>query len=70
MVAVWTVDSHWPPRVSRGRGMMTGLEQDIDEYVLWLGVHNYATTTIDNRRRYLGYLACFLGVEESAKPWT
>jgi integrase/recombinase XerD len=43
--------------------MMTGLEQDIEEYVLWLGVHNYATTTIENRRRYLGYLACFLGVE-------
>ena len=39
---------------------MTALESDIEEYLLWLGVHNYATTTIECRRRYLAYLARFL----------
>ena len=37
---------------------MTPIETDIEQYLLWLGVHNYAkTTAIENRRRYLGYLA-------------
>ena len=35
---------------------MTAIEVDIDEYLLWLGVHNYAKTTIGDRRRYLSYL--------------
>jgi integrase/recombinase XerD len=39
---------------------MTALTGDIEEYLLWLGVHNYAVTTIENRRRYLGYLDDFL----------
>ena len=39
---------------------MTTLQHDIEEYLLWLGVHNYAKTTIENRRRYLAYLASFL----------
>jgi integrase/recombinase XerD len=47
---------------------MTAFESDIDEYLLWLGVHNYAKTTIENRRRYLRYLSSFLageGIEEA-----
>ena len=39
---------------------MTKLESDIVEYLLWLGVHNYARTTIECRRRYLAYLARYL----------
>ncbi len=39
---------------------MTSIDADVDEYLLWLGVHNYAKTTIENRRRYLGYLLRFL----------
>jgi integrase/recombinase XerD len=38
------------------------MESDIDEYLLWLGVHNYARTTIGDRRRYLSYLVHFLGL--------
>ena len=30
-----------------------------NEYLTWMGVHNYAATTIENRRRYLGYFADF-----------
>ena len=47
---------------------MTAIEVDIDEYLLWLGVHNYAKTTIGDRRRYLSYLVRFLaakGVSDS-----
>ena len=39
---------------------MTAIESDINEYLLWLGVHNYARTTIGDRRRYLAYLVRFL----------
>ncbi len=39
---------------------MTPIENDIEEYLLWLGVHNYAKTTIRNRQRYLAYLVSFL----------
>lgn len=41
---------------------MAAIESDIDEYLLWLGVHNYARTTIGDRRRYLSYLVRFLAV--------
>ena len=47
---------------------MAAMESDIDEYLLWLGVHNYARTTIGDRRRYLSYLVRFLalrGVSDS-----
>ena len=43
---------------------MTAIESDIDEYLLWLGVHNYAQTTIGDRRRYLSYLVRFLVARE------
>jgi integrase/recombinase XerD len=39
---------------------MKPIEIDISEYLLWMQVHNYAETTIENRRRYLNYFVCFL----------
>jgi integrase/recombinase XerD len=47
---------------------MTPIKTDINEYLLWMQIHNYARTTIEGRRRYLGYLNCFLaerGIETS-----
>jgi integrase/recombinase XerD len=38
---------------------MRTFEAATDEYLTWMGVHNYAITTIENRRRYLGYFADF-----------
>lgn len=32
---------------------------EIDGYLRWMTVHNYAATTIENRRRYLGYFSGF-----------
>jgi integrase/recombinase XerD len=46
---------------------MPSIEADIEEYLLWLGVHNYAITTIGDRRRYLGYLDHFLTTREVTK---
>ncbi len=43
---------------------MPSIEADIEEYLLWLSVHNYARTTIENRDRYLGYLADFLAARQ------
>jgi hypothetical protein len=43
---------------------MPSIESDIEEYLLWLSVHNYATTTIGDRRRYLGYLVGFLAARQ------
>jgi integrase/recombinase XerD len=39
---------------------MTAIQADIEQYLLWLGVHNYARTTVADRERYLGYLVRFL----------
>jgi hypothetical protein len=30
-------------------------EIEANDYLTWMAVHNYAATTIENRRRYLGY---------------
>jgi hypothetical protein len=30
---------------------MTNLEHDIEESLLWPGIHDYATSTVENRRR-------------------
>lgn len=38
---------------------MTPIEANVEEYLLWLRVHNYADTTISCRRRYLGYFRAF-----------
>jgi integrase/recombinase XerD len=38
---------------------MTPIEANVEEYLVWMRVHNYAATTISCRRRYLGYLIGF-----------
>ena len=38
---------------------MTSLETEIRNYLEWMRVHNYAATTIQDRRRYLGYFNDF-----------
>ena len=38
---------------------MTAIEVNVEEYLLWMRVHNYAATTISCRRRYLGYFTGF-----------
>jgi integrase/recombinase XerD len=46
---------------------MTPIGADVEEYLLWMRVHNYATTTILCRRRYLGYFTGFCqqhGIDE------
>ena len=46
---------------------MTPIEANVEEYMLWMRVHNYASTTILCRRRYLGYFTGFCqqdGVDE------
>ena len=48
---------------------MTAIDADIEQYLLWLGVHNYAKTTTADRRRYLNYFTNFYrrrGVEDAA----
>jgi integrase/recombinase XerD len=39
---------------------MTPIEQDVEQYLLWMKIHNYAQTTISARRRYLEYVMTFL----------
>jgi len=46
---------------------MAPIEVNVEEYLLWMRVHNYADTTIDCRRRYLRYFTGFCqqhGVDE------
>jgi integrase/recombinase XerD len=38
---------------------MTPLEANVEEYLLWMRIHNYAETTISCRRRYLAYFSGF-----------
>ncbi len=38
---------------------MPPMNTDVAEYLLWMRVHNYAQTTIANRKCYLGYFVCF-----------
>ena len=38
---------------------MTPIEANVEEYLLWMRVHNYADTTIICRRRYLDYFTSF-----------
>lgn len=48
---------------------MTPIEANVEEYLLWMRVHNYADTTISCRRRYLGYFSGFClqrGIDEAA----
>jgi integrase/recombinase XerD len=48
---------------------MSLIATSVEEYLLWMRVHNYAATTILCRRRYLGYFSGFCqqhGVDEPA----
>lgn len=38
---------------------MGSLCSDVEEYLDWMGVHNYAKTTIISRRHYPGYFCAF-----------
>jgi integrase/recombinase XerD len=40
------------------------LETDVRDYLLWMKVHNYASTTVENRKCYLGYLLGYLERQE------
>jgi len=39
--------------------VMADFGTEIDGYLTWMTVHNYAATTIEDRRRYLGYFSEF-----------
>ena len=46
---------------------MNTFRSEIDQYLEWMAVHNYAATTIGDRRRYLDYFTTFAansGVDE------
>lgn len=48
---------------------MATLASDVATYLEWMEVHNYAATTIENRRRYLSYFDSFVadvGVRRAA----
>ncbi len=48
---------------------MTTMNDQITEYLEWMKMHNYAHTTIENRRRYLGYFEAFTdtkGIDDPA----
>lgn len=47
---------------------MDAFDAATDHYLTWMGVHNYAATTIENRRRYLGYFADFARNAGLAQP--
>jgi integrase/recombinase XerD len=38
---------------------MTPIEREVDEYLVWMEIHNYASTTIKARRYHLGYFLTF-----------
>ncbi len=47
---------------------MTRLDSEITGYLDWMKVHNYAATTIENRRRYLGYFRSFAASKGREDP--
>jgi integrase/recombinase XerD len=47
---------------------MVTFAAEIDHYLDWMRVHNYARTTIEDRRRYLGYFARFAQSAEVHEP--
>jgi integrase/recombinase XerD len=47
---------------------MTPIEAKVEEYLLWMRVHNYADTTISCRRRYLGYFSGFCHQHRVEEP--
>jgi integrase/recombinase XerD len=46
---------------------MVTFEAETESYLEWMRVHNYARTTIENRRRYLGYFTSFVQTCEAWK---
>jgi len=54
--------------VAEGEVFMTPIETDVSDYLEWLEVHNYASTTVSCRARYLGAFTRFAeaaGIEGS-----
>lgn len=47
---------------------MSTLTSEIELYLEWMEVHNYAATTVENRRRYLGYFLSFVKAESVDDP--
>jgi integrase/recombinase XerD len=47
---------------------MASMSIEINEYLDWMAVHNYAATTVENRRRYLGYFESFAGSMGVERP--
>jgi integrase/recombinase XerD len=47
---------------------MDAFDSATNDYLTWMGVHNYAATTIENRRRYLGHFAEFARNAGLAQP--
>lgn len=43
---------------------MNPIELDAENYLRWMQIHNYAETTIDCRRRYLGYFIAFADTQD------
>lgn len=39
--------------------MSTTMDTDVRNHLSWMEIHNYATTTIESRSRYLGYFLSF-----------
>ena len=55
--------------VARRETVVASIEEEIHQYLEWMEVHNYARTTIENRRRYLDYFLEFIrrqGVDDPA----
>lgn len=38
---------------------VTAIDVDVEDYLFWMSVHNYAKTTLISRRYYLGYFLAF-----------
>ncbi len=47
---------------------MDAFDVEANDYLTWMAVHNYAATTIENRRRYLGYFFDFARAAGLVEP--
>jgi integrase/recombinase XerD len=47
---------------------MGQFEDEVESYLTWMTVHNYAATTVENRRRYLGYFREFAQLRGQQRP--
>ena len=47
---------------------MTPIDTAISDYTTWMEIHNYAKTTIGDRRRHLGYFATFVTARGVDRP--